>query len=942
MRLSVRLYALLIIVLATVLMLADLTTVLDWPHAWTPFSALILLTLYVIAVHFLFTVHSGWVTDASTVPAVATALLLPPGIVMLIAGVSLVTYAVSRRRLGLKGLFNAASAMLAVGSAAHIATFLGGPTELTNGSGWTALAAAVLASMAYYLASVTTVAGVVALDQRRSLWAVLRGKIGVKALVEFALGLLGSTLAVVLMAAPGLAPALVLPGVLVYLAKQTMDRGERRSRNMALMSRVGRAVAGTLRPEVAFKAIAAREVRDTLKLDGIALIPLGATPTFIGHHAGDVDQPALRKELAVELVKQGKRVVIDGSAHDVSAAALPFGLQDSGPVGALLAWRGGIQASRQSAFTAEELLFLETLADYAAVALETTRLANEMARLSRDAAQVEGERRAELLQREALRQSEERFRSLVQNASDVIAILDSDGRIGYASPAAQSVWGQTPDELRGATLVNEVRLRHSDGTWRDFEVVATNMLDQPAVEGVVATCRDITQRKAFERELSRLAFTDTLTGLPNRALLRDRLTHALARAERQRGQVAVLFLDLDRFKVVNDSLGHASGDALLLEVANRINTCLRAGDTAARLGGDEFTVLLEDIVDEQQAVEVAERIAEALRLPVIVEGREVFVSASIGIATNTPRRIGPDGVLRNADLALYRAKADGRVRHAVFDPSMEARALERLEVETDLRHALDRDELRVYFQPVVDLDSGTVNELEALVRWERPGYGIVSPMAFIPIAEETGLIVPIGQWVLEEACRWAQRWQPFSAVGKPLVVSVNLSARQFQHPELLTDIERALRETGLDPRHLKLEITESVVMQDAQATIDTLQALKALRIRVAIDDFGTGYSSLSYLKRLPVDTLKIDRSFVNGLGLDTQDTAIVDSVVALARTLQLSVTGEGVETAAQARHLRQLGCDRGQGFLYARPLPPEDMERLLSEAASPKRLLKAA
>jgi len=969
MRLSVRLYALLIIVLATILMLADLTTVLDWPHAWTPFSALILLTLYVIAVHFLFTVHSGWVTDASTVPAVATALLLPPGIVMLIAGVSLVTYAVSRRRLGLKGLFNAASAMLAVGSAAHIATFLGGPTELTNGSGWTALAAAVLASMAYYLASVTTVAGVVALDQRRSLWAVLRGKIGVKALVEFALGLLGSTLAVVLMAAPGLAPALVLPGVLVYLAKQTMDRGERRSRNMALMSRVGRAVAGTLRPEVAFKAIAAREVRDTLKLDGIALIPLGATPTFIGHHAGDVDQPALRKELAVELVKQGKRVVIDGSAHDVSAAALPFGLQDSGPVGALLAWRGGIQASRQSAFTAEELLFLETLADYAAVALETTRLANEMARLSRDAAQVEGERRAELLQREALRQSEERFRSLVQNASDVIAILDSDGRIGYASPAAQSVWGQTPDELRGATLVdlvhpderasadvylanllaqpggtlvNEVRLRHSDGTWRDFEVVATNMLDQPAVEGVVATCRDITQRKAFERELSRLAFTDTLTGLPNRALLRDRLTHALARAERQRGQVAVLFLDLDRFKVVNDSLGHASGDALLVEVANRINTCLRAGDTAARLGGDEFTVLLEDIVDEQQAVEVAERIAEALRLPVMVEGREVFVSASIGIATNTPRRIGPDGVLRNADLALYRAKADGRARHAVFDPSMEARALERLEVETDLRHALDRDELRVYFQPVVDLDSGTVNELEALVRWERPGYGIVSPMAFIPIAEETGLIVPIGQWVLEEACRWAQRWQPFSAVGKPLVVSVNLSARQFQHPELLTDIERALRETGLDPRHLKLEITESVVMQDAQATIDTLQALKALGIRVAIDDFGTGYSSLSYLKRLPVDTLKIDRSFVNGLGLDTQDTAIVDSVVALARTLQLSVTGEGVETAAQARHLRQLGCDRGQGFLYARPLPPEDMERLLSEAASPKRLLKAA
>jgi diguanylate cyclase (GGDEF)-like protein/PAS domain S-box-containing protein len=568
-----------------------------------------------------------------------------------------------------------------------------------------------------------------------------------------------------------------------------------------------------------------------------------------------------------------------------------------------------------------------------------------------------------------LRQSEERFRSLVQNASDVIAILDADGRIGYASPAVQSVWGQSPEELRGASLlelvhpeehggaatylfnllaqpgsilVNELRLKHSDGSWRDFEVVATNLLHQPAVEGIVATCRDITQRKAFERELSRLAFTDTLTGLPNRALLTDRLTHALARADRQLCQVAVLFLDLDRFKVVNDSLGHASGDGLLVEVANRISSCLRVGDTAARLGGDEFTVLLEDVEDEQQAVEVAQRIAEALRLPVLLDGREVFVSASIGIALSSPHQIGPDGVLRNADLALYRAKADGRARYAVFHPSMEALALERLEVETDLRHALDRNELMVYFQPVVDLDTGTVNELEALVRWNRPGRGIVSPMAFIPIAEETGLIVPIGQWVLEEACRWAQRWQAYSASEKPLIVSVNLSARQFQHPELLTDIKRALHESGLDPRHLKLEITESVVMQDAEATIEILQILKELGIRVAIDDFGTGYSSLTYLKRLPVDTLKIDRSFVNGLGHDAQDTAIVDSVVALARTLQLSVTGEGVETLAQARHLRKLGCDRGQGFLYARPLPPTDMERLLAEASSPSRDLLAA
>jgi diguanylate cyclase (GGDEF)-like protein/PAS domain S-box-containing protein len=549
----------------------------------------------------------------------------------------------------------------------------------------------------------------------------------------------------------------------------------------------------------------------------------------------------------------------------------------------------------------------------------------------------------------------ERLQALVQNSSDVTLVVDDNGIINYQSPATERLLGYAHDSLvgrsilsithadnlhvarsigrqlartSGATMSTQLRLRSFSGAWHEFDVYATNLLDRPAVNGIVMNCHDVTQRAALERQLRELAFHDPLTNLPNRVLFATRLENAVANANRV---TAVLFIDVDNFKLVNDSLGHETGDQLLVAVANRLRTCVRATDTVARFGGDEFTVLLEDLLDPDDATRTAERVGAALRAPVIVNGYEVFVSASVGVALSTPLRTQPDRLLRDADLALYRAKNAGKSCYAVFEPSMEHNVRERLELETGLRQALERDELYVVYQPVLDLESGRFIEVEALLRWQHPQRGSLSPALFIPLAEETGLIVSIGQWVLETACRQVRAWQ----IGHPeyagLSVAVNLSARQFQHPGLANDIRKALADADLDPQCLRLEITESILMHDANAAVQTLRALKELGVRIAIDDFGTGYSSLAYLKQFPVDTLKIDRSFVDGLGWDPQDEAIVRSVVALAKELSLKVTGEGIETAAQQASLRAIGCDRGQGFLYAVPLNVDALGALLGE-----------
>src|SRR6266542_6460153 len=431
-------------------------------------------------------------------------------------------------------------------------------------------------------------------------------------------------------------------------------------------------------------------------------------------------------------------------------------------------------------------------------------------------------------------------------------------------------------------------------------------------------------------ELARQAFRDSLTNLVNRALFMDRLGHALARTERGADELAVLFLDLDRFKVVNDTLGHSVGDQLLVEVSYRLGTALRPGDTVARLGGDEFGILLEDVADAETAETIAVRIEEGLGKPYPFEGRDVFVTASIGIALSSAKLASPEEILRDADLAMYHAKAKGKARHEVSDGSMGAPALDRMDLEMDLRSAISRHEFRLHYQPILRLDTGKIAEVEALIRWQHDKRGLLQPDDFIGLTEETGLIVPIGQWVLAEACKQARTWQTEYPSSPPLVMSVNLSAKQFQHPQLVEEITQALRETGLAPSCLKLEITESTVMHDAPATLAKLRELKELGVRLAIDDFGTGYSSLGYLKRFPVDTLKIDRSFVKGLSRESGDSAIVRAVVTVAKSLNMDVTAEGVETEGQLTELKVLGCDQGQGFLFARPVSAERVAPLLA------------
>jgi diguanylate cyclase (GGDEF)-like protein/PAS domain S-box-containing protein len=551
--------------------------------------------------------------------------------------------------------------------------------------------------------------------------------------------------------------------------------------------------------------------------------------------------------------------------------------------------------------------------------------------------------------------------SIVESADDAILSLRPDGRIATWNDGARAMYGLTSTDVVGERLdvlfpgnagselppilervmigeqVERFETVHQRADSSHFDVWLTfspirDEAGQTVAASVVA--RDISEQKRLEAELAHQALHDSLTGLPNRALFRDRLGHSLVRQRRTSqtttGRHAVLFVDLDDFKVINDTLGHQTGDELLVAVAGRLQETLREGDTAARLGGDEFTILLENVTSEADAQHAAARLLESLRQPFDLDGHQVVVSASIGIAFGESGVDKPDDLLRAADTALYEAKGQGKGRHETYQQTMNVRAWRRLQLESELRLALSRDELRVHYQPIVELESGRITAVEALVRWQHPSRGLIPPGEFIPLAEQTGLIVEIGEFVLRTACAQVAQWGGLpQAAG--LILSVNVSPRELVRPGFVDGVAGVLASTGLPGDRLKLEITESATLE-GDAAIAALRGLQELGARIAIDDFGTGYSSLGYFRDLPIDGLKIDRAFIDGLGSEREDTAIVTAAIAFGRALEVEITGEGIETAEQLARLRELGCRLGQGFLFSRPVPAADMRKLLSRA----------
>jgi diguanylate cyclase (GGDEF)-like protein/PAS domain S-box-containing protein len=631
------------------------------------------------------------------------------------------------------------------------------------------------------------------------------------------------------------------------------------------------------------------------------------------------------------------------------------GLTESKPLGMLLPYAAVGVALATSSIELVRSGTIDAFASWTRTAIIVAMVVRQVLTLLENRS-LTGRLRARL---DDLRASEQRFEALVQHSSDVVTVVDGEGTVTYQSESILRVFGYSAEALLGSPLADifesrsgerllaalrdvaserkgvrvlELEVRHASGRLCHAEITMTNLLDNRSVGGIVLNTRDMSERKVLQDQLVHEASHDSLTTLANRALFRDRVDKVLRQNGARSAKLTVLFLDLDGFKEVNDSLGHAMGDVLLIQVAERLRACVRAIDTVARLGGDEFAVLIADKSSERDGTTVAGRITKALREPFKLEGREIYVGASIGIAATDQDVDDADHLLRNADLAMYRAKATGAGGFERYHPRLHVALVERLQLEAELRQAVAGEELELHYQPTLALATGEIKGLEALARWKHPRRGFVPPGEFIPLAEQTGLIRRLGSWVLQEACRQLAEWHERYPDSQHLTMSVNISGRHLEDASLIDDVQEALAASGLAPEHLVLEMTESVLMAHTEENVGLLVRLKELGVGLAIDDFGTGYSSLAYLHRFPADVIKIDRSFVERLDGSDADAELLRTIVQLGKSLRMVTVAEGVEKADQARMLREMGCELAQGFHFYRALTPERLQQVLSPA----------